>query len=306
MNKYYNLRLAILLFTICTMARIQAQDFRAVSTDVAQHIQTSGRKSVAVIDFTDLEGKPTKLGRYLAEEFSLALLSDARGFDVIDRTHLNTVLQEHKLATTGLIDPATARQLGKIAGVETLVTGTMTPFEEHVHLTLKVLDTETAKMVAAASYDVPKTKTIGDLMGSEPAPNASSNPRTTSNPQTNDLGPMPPPINMDELAFVPKGCINTGSSTTCSFSITNNSESSHSVEFLWMSFLVDENGHQFQGNRITFGSGDLIPGVAMNLAVEARDVPRASKLMSASLSYQIDFGRKTGKVMIRNIPISQR
>ncbi len=34
---------------------------------------------------------------------------------VIDRTHLKAILHEHKLASTGLIDPQTARQLGRIA-----------------------------------------------------------------------------------------------------------------------------------------------------------------------------------------------
>ncbi len=145
------IRWAFLLTSVITAVTLDAQDFQGVSSEIAQHIVASGRKSVAVTDFTDLEGKPTKLGRYLAEEFSTALFSNAKGFDVIDRTHLNSLLQEHKLATTGLIDPATVRKLGQIAGVETIVTGTMTPFEEYVHLTLKVIDTETAKLVAAAT-----------------------------------------------------------------------------------------------------------------------------------------------------------
>ena len=99
-----------------------AQDLQSMASTISQRIAASGRKSVAVTDFTDLDGRPTKLGRFLAEEFSDALFSQAKGFDVIDRTHPKAILQEHKLATTGLIDPATARKLGQIAGVETLVT----------------------------------------------------------------------------------------------------------------------------------------------------------------------------------------
>ena len=47
-----------------------AQDLRSLASTVSQHISGSGRKSVAVVDFTDLDGNPTKLGRFLAEEFS--------------------------------------------------------------------------------------------------------------------------------------------------------------------------------------------------------------------------------------------
>ncbi len=111
---------------------------------------------------------------------------------------------------------------------------------------------------------------------------------------------------MDEILFAAKGCRNTGGAAICTFSITNEAEAAHSVQFEWMSFLVDNMGNQYANNRIVFGSGDLIPGVPMNLSIEARNVASAATLMSASLSYQVDFGRKDGKVMIRNIPISER
>jgi len=55
----------------------------------------------------DLQGNVTELGRFLAEELSGALVNDSRGFRVIDRAHLKAILQEHKLAATGLIDPQT-------------------------------------------------------------------------------------------------------------------------------------------------------------------------------------------------------
>src|SRR5712692_2319135 len=137
-----------------------AQDMKTVSSSLASRIAASGRKTVAVVDFTDLEGCPTKLGRFLAEELSVDLVGDAKGFEVIERTQLKVILQEHKLATTGLIDPQTARKLGQIAGVDALVTGTITPFGDSVRLSVKALDTTTAKTIAASTIDVPKTKTI--------------------------------------------------------------------------------------------------------------------------------------------------
>jgi curli biogenesis system outer membrane secretion channel CsgG len=67
------------------------------------------------------------VGTFLAEEFSVALATGSGGFEVIDRTNLKTLLQEHKLAATGIIDPQTARKVGEIAGVQALVAGTVTP-----------------------------------------------------------------------------------------------------------------------------------------------------------------------------------
>ena len=115
-----------------------------LSAKMAQKIVNSGKRSIAVVDFTDLKGNVTELGRFIAEEFSVALLESSQGFEVLDRTHLQSILKEHKLSETGLIDPQTARKLGQFAGVDALVTGTITPLGESVRLAVKVLDVETA------------------------------------------------------------------------------------------------------------------------------------------------------------------
>ena len=144
----------VVALTAMAAATVEAQDSRPVSSAIAARLEASGRKAVAVADFTDLQGNVNELGRYLAEELSVALVNDAKSFSVIDRTHLKSLLREHKLASTGLIDPQTARQLGKIAGVDTLVTGTLTAFGDSVKLTVKALDTETARILGAATSEI--------------------------------------------------------------------------------------------------------------------------------------------------------
>lgn len=140
-----------------------AQDMRQVSTALAPRLEAASRKSVAVIDFTDLEGNVTELGRFLAEELSVALFSDAKTYSVVDRTHLKALLKEQKLATTGVIDPQTARQLGKIAGVDTIVTGSLTVLGDTIRVAVKALDTESARMIGATTSDVAKTGAIASL-----------------------------------------------------------------------------------------------------------------------------------------------
>jgi curli biogenesis system outer membrane secretion channel CsgG len=100
-----------------------------ISKTMADKIAAAGKKKVAVVDFTDLQGNVTELGRFIAEEFFTSLLIAKKGFTVIDRTHLNALLKEHKLSAKGLIDPTTAKKLGKIAGPEALITGTLTPLK---------------------------------------------------------------------------------------------------------------------------------------------------------------------------------
>ena len=109
--------LLVLVTALFVPSFCAGQDVKDLSPQLSSAITKSGRKTVAVVDFTDLQGCVTEFGRFLAEEFSVALATGSGGFEVIDRTNLKTLLQEHKLAATGIIDPQTARKVGEIAGV---------------------------------------------------------------------------------------------------------------------------------------------------------------------------------------------
>ncbi|MEO0266388.1 MAG: FlgO family outer membrane protein [candidate division WOR-3 bacterium] len=119
---------------------------------------------MAVVDFTDLQGNMTELGRFLAEELSVNLTTMAKGFEVIDRTHLKSILTEHKLSMSGLVNPKTVKQLEKIAGVDVIVTGSVTPFGDSIRVSAKVIVTDTARVIGASSGDIPKTKAIEELL----------------------------------------------------------------------------------------------------------------------------------------------
>lgn len=140
-------------------------EIRSLSNAMADNIAKAGKKRIAVVDFTDLQGNITELGRFIAEELSVAIAGAGKGFEVIDRTHLKTILQEHKLVISGLIDSATAKKLGQIAGVEALITGTITPFGDSIRLSAKILDTATARVIGASSENIARTKAIEELMG---------------------------------------------------------------------------------------------------------------------------------------------
>ena len=155
--------LLLLLFFVST-AFAYEKEINTLSVAMAEKISKAGRTSVAVVDFTDLEGNVTHLGRLIAEEFSIALAGASKDFKVIDRTHLNSIIKENKLSATGLTDPTTARKLGKIVGVQALITGTLTPFGENVRLAIKVLDTSTAEIINAKRGNIAKIQRIEELL----------------------------------------------------------------------------------------------------------------------------------------------
>lgn len=297
-----------------------SQDMRPMAASLAPHITASGRKIVGVVDFTDLEGNPTKLGRFLAEEFSIALLQDAKGFEVVDRTHLKALLQENQLASDGLIDPATARKLGQIAGVDALVTGTITPFEEHIRLSLKVLDPETAKMLAADTADIPKTKTLADILsaelsgGSQQSRSSGSSSAAGSRESRPAPSAQPAAVSQNEFTYTPRGCTAKGSSVTCVLSVTNTEDTNRTIWFETRgSSLIDDLGNQYpvDYNRLTFGASSnrqtLLPDVPINLSFTVENVSLASSRLTLMLIYRYPRGPnfEEATLSIRNVLISR-
>ena len=188
-----------------------------LSAKMAQKIVNSGKSKIAVVDFTDLKGNVTELGRFLAEEFSVALLESSQGFEVVDRTHLQSILKEHKLSETGLIDPQTARKLGQFAGVDALVTGSITPLGESVRLAVKVLDVESAKVISATSGNIPATDAIKTLMKTGVQTKSSGGTTTPSTPPSES-------VSANGFTFSNPICKRAGTTVTCTLLITSNGE----------------------------------------------------------------------------------
>ncbi|OIO03814.1 MAG: hypothetical protein AUJ51_03220 [Elusimicrobia bacterium CG1_02_56_21] len=77
----------------------------------------SGVKRVAVLAFNGPKGE------LAADLMTQSLL--VHGADVIERQRLDAVMREQSLSTSGSFDPATAKQLGKLLGVDALFVGTV-------------------------------------------------------------------------------------------------------------------------------------------------------------------------------------
>ncbi len=156
----------------------QGNGIEAAAQELALRIAESGRSTAAVADFTDLQGRITELGRFLAEEVSIALVNTGSGLRLIDRAHIRTLLAELELAEQGLIDPETAGELGRIAGVDVLFTGTVTELGEAARVSLKALETQTATIIAARAFDVTLSPAMTALLRRDVA--ATRSPSRTS------------------------------------------------------------------------------------------------------------------------------
>jgi len=146
---------------------VAAGDYDAALGQLAMQfsaeLATAHIRAVSVLDFTDLQGTPTELGRLLAEDFSIKLVSSQKQFDVIDRQNVQFLLKEHNLSQEGFINPQTRRELGNLIGIDTVVTGTSTPLGNQIRLSVRAVSVETGKIVAAAMATVQLTSELENL-----------------------------------------------------------------------------------------------------------------------------------------------
>lgn len=107
MKKITLLLPAALLLAACATPKVAVNpraDFSAI-------------KRVAVLSFSGAQGD-------LAADIMTQSLME-RGADVIERQRLDAVMREQSLSSSSAFDPATAKQLGRLLGVDALFVGTV-------------------------------------------------------------------------------------------------------------------------------------------------------------------------------------
>ena len=275
------------------------QEVKDIAPRLVDAITKSGKKTVAVVDFTDLQGRVTELGRFLADEVSVDLVSDAKNFDVIDRANLKTLLQEHKLASTGIIDPQTTRRVGEIAGVQALVTGLVAPFGDNVRLSIKVLDSETAKMISGLAVDIPRNKAIDELLTKTTAPgDLGGRPQSDDNSRDTNRTPHPmaKPVVvevkelMSDFEFTFRMCLKTEDKVECTGQVANKSSHDSGLGFdTGGTYFVDNLGNQARGVTTRLGSGRenegqvLPPGIPITFSISASGISSDASAVSLYL-----------------------
>lgn len=83
---------------------------------------------VAVMDFDNQsQHGGWKVGRGAADILTTSLVKQT-DFDIFERERLNTIMKEQNLGSSGRVDPSTAAKIGKIIGVQYIVTGAVTEY----------------------------------------------------------------------------------------------------------------------------------------------------------------------------------
>lgn len=142
-----------------------------LAQQISKNMTETGKKKIAIIEFSDLDGNITAFGQFLAEELITKLFMISPGqFEVVERRQLMKVLKEQRLTMSGLLDAKAMESVGKILGIEAIVTGSITDLGNTVKVNARLIGVDTAKVFAVAATSIPKVGTVARLMEKEAAP----------------------------------------------------------------------------------------------------------------------------------------
>jgi TolB-like protein len=262
-KKYIELFVAILVGSMVLFPSVimgYEKEINMLSEKLKEQLQNSGKKRVAVVDFTDLKGNINELGRFIAEELSTGLLASGGKFEIVDRAHLQVLLKENKLSATGLVDPKDAQKVVKLSGVDALITGNITSFNDSFRLSVKILDAENAKLIGATKGNIPATGALTELANKE-IRTISYNSGTSgevSKPVKTEFN-VEKKVEKNGIMFALQGCKRNRKNVKCNFLVTAIEEDLKSI-YIYAnknnrsSYFFDSSGNVHYAQRILFGN----------------------------------------------------
>lgn len=173
-----------LLFSSCAPGtKIRQKQATTVNeTEKVESKYTGPRRRIGVVAFENKAPYAQARIGETATDILITELVKSNKFIVVERDKLDKIMEEQKLGQSGAIDPNTAAKVGKILGLNALVTGSISQFgvkkegkdfiisqskQQIVECTvdIRVVDTETGQVLLADSGKGVVRKASGKFLG---------------------------------------------------------------------------------------------------------------------------------------------
>lgn len=287
-----------------------------LSQQIAKEMTEYQKTTIAVIEFSDLQGNVTDFGRFLAEEL-ITRLYQAKKFKVIERQLLNKIITEQKLSLTGMVDPTSAKELGKLLGVDAIASGTISDLAQSLRVNARLISTETGEIFAVASVEIFKDESVTKLMA---AGVATPTPGTKPPIRLTVGGKIPvEEIEAKGFIFRLEECKMSGTSVSCKILITNNENdrnlSIYTKSYSGSSRIFDDSGNEYTATQVQIGNqfgsaatAMLVSGIPIKAQLNFEKVlQQASTLTLLEINcYHTDLSALNSfGVQFRDIPITK-
>jgi TolB-like protein len=293
-----------------------AQDVRSGVEQLASQITKEapeGRQlRIAVADFPDLQGVTSDLGRYIASRLTTRLAQSPKFF-VIERQRLGQVLAELKFSMSDLVDPNKAKQLGKMAGVEAIIVGTVADVGNQFDFDARMIDIETNRLLLGATVAIAKDPAVDDMNKrgrQEASQERRSGGGSVSTPSST---PSPGGLRFDGrlMSLTVLDAEVMGSDVKITLLYLNKGDAPHRGRW-WYSgidynYLVDNLGNRYGWTGDSFSGGrKFAPQQPESIWITFGKMHPAATSISLNMSWSVDPDTgpsAQGNVVIRGIPL---
>jgi TolB-like protein len=296
-----------------------------LSQQISNGLTENQKRTIAVIEFVDLKGNITNFGRFLAEEL-ITRLYQTKKFKVIERQLLNKVIAEQKLGLTDVIEQASAQRLGRLLGVDSIVSGTVTDLGKNLRVNARLINAETGEIFAVASTEIIKDESVMTLMGSDVVlPTSDTNPQSSKSSPSKEARRK---VSLNDFTIELSFCKMAGQTVNCDFNIVNDSSEDQSF---WLSRadgwrgensarMFDDLGNEYRASGARLGNkvdnsnhiylgNTLIPQVATRASLKFENISsQATKIKLLRVAFEVGSIDLAGRAKFlfadfRDVPI---
>jgi TolB-like protein len=148
------------------LAMTMEQAVNQLSEQITSEISTREKQKIAVAELCDLNGRVTKLGKYIAEEILIQMAREGK-VNIVERQYLKKVLQETEFKSSGITDAKSAQKIGLFLGADAICIGTITVMPKTIRIHARLVDAKTGAVFGVASVDVDRSPDTDYLMSDE-------------------------------------------------------------------------------------------------------------------------------------------
>ncbi|MGB7591554.1 MAG: FlgO family outer membrane protein [Terriglobia bacterium] len=318
-----------------------SQGIADLASQLAKGIPQGHTMTIAVTDFPDRRKQVCGLGQFVAERLG-TLLSRQPQCRLIERRRLDVVLGELKFSMSELVDPAKARRLGEMLGVQGLVVGTVTDLGATFDVDARIIDIQTDVSLPGASASIVKDEAvkslISDCQGTAGLDASGSATRGDGRSPSESRGASQVPaqsVTVKDITFEVLSCALGGTKLNCTLAITNGGPDAQLTAYAGKTQnppavrVVDDLGNECGSDSVQLGGSTtrldgrvwdsviatFVSGVPMTARLTFEDVSSAASALSLlEIPFEVRAMDSHGgfasytpglKAQIRNIPITR-
>jgi TolB-like protein len=265
-------------------------------------------RTVAVLQFPDLENRSTAFGKSIAERLTTVLVQGigSRG-SVLERSQVDQVLEELNLL--GEISTQDATAAGQRLGADVVVVGSTAVIDDRVVVNARAVNVADGRVLAADGFTAKATRQV-DTRQVGPIPVA----RVSITPLDSML--KLPPVQTAQVGPVQiqaHACARTGKSVTCALTMISTDIDAGADVWESYSSISDDRGNTVNIEPVQFGrdrqsdNGTLVAGIPTPVMVVTNGIPYSAETISR-LSIQVRVqpdgqSRISEDVVLRSLPI---